>query len=52
MQYKVEERIHFELIPTHTSRYALVSCHVIQVKGMSNQHEKLTWVCLKLYYSF
>ena len=39
MQYKVEERIRFELIPTNTSRDALVSCHVNQVKDVSNQHE-------------
>ena len=42
MQYKVEEQIHFALIPTNTSRDALVSCHVNQVKDVSNQHEKQT----------
>ena len=52
MQYEVEKRIHFELIPTSTSRDELVNCQVNVVKDVSNQQEKHTWVYLKLNYSF
>ena len=58
MQYKLEKRIHFELIPTSTSRNALDKLsdqrgHVSNQSHVSNQLEKQTLqVYLKLNYSF
>ena len=52
LQYKVEKRIHFELIATSTVEMNLVNCQVNVVKDVSNQHENQTSVCLKLNYSF
>ena len=52
MQYKVEKRIHFELIATSTSRDELGKLSGQLFKDVSNQQENQTSVGLKLNYSF
>ena len=53
LQYKVEKRIHFELIATSTSRDELGKLSGQRGQGrVSNQQENQTSVCLKLNYSF
>ena len=52
MQYKVENQIHFELVQQARVEMNLVNCQGNVVDDMSNQHEKQTYVYLKLNYSF